>query len=178
MKLPPGERLASGLVLVAGLWLFAGCALKTHMGFHGGRSGAQADTLHAHLALDFEQGRFEAVEPAALALILQFPDYSKLDSVHLLAARASFRLEAFAKAARFASEIPDKYPLSPLVEEALFLVADSQRNLERYYESAVTLSRLLAMPIEPDAYKRSLAVLRELSHDKLGDAELERLIGA
>ena len=75
-------------------------------------------------------------------------------------------------------ELSAKFPLSPRLEETLLLGADAEQRLGRYYESAEKLSRLLELPLDPEKRERCTGDLRRLTEEKLGAAELERLVAA
>ncbi|MFQ5511284.1 MAG: ABC transporter substrate-binding protein [Candidatus Krumholzibacteriia bacterium] len=167
------------LVLAAtasGVLLCLGCATTggTRLGDRA-LSLAQGDSLYAAITAAYAAGDFDTVDRSARKLIYSLPDYARSDEVLLTAATASRAAGDPVQAVKYAAMIPEKYPLSPYREEALFLTAAAYQDLGKYYESAGALSAVLASPIDPDMEHRALAALNDVTRD-LALPDLERLV--
>jgi branched-chain amino acid transport system substrate-binding protein len=125
---------------------------------------------------DLQNELFEAAERKAREVIYHHRNYPQIDEVHIIAARASHRMEHFGGAVKYARVIAEEFPTSPFREEALYLIADGYYRTGQYYQSAESFSELLSSPIGEDLQQRSLSVLRDLSQDKLSAGELQRLL--
>jgi branched-chain amino acid transport system substrate-binding protein len=125
--------------------------------------------------LSVEAGAFESAEAAARELIFNFPDYSRIDEVHYLAAQASFTLAQFAQAAKYALVVDEHYAVSPYRAEAVFLAAQSLHQLGRFYDSAQLILRLLSSPLDPELEARCNGGLAALS-EQLSTSDVDRLV--
>ena len=128
-------------------------------------SPADADSLYAQLEQEFALGDFDAAEATARRLLSGDPGFERAEDVHMIAARASVAAQNYVQAAKHALVVVEDYPLSPYREEALFIAADSYRELGKYYESADLLLGLLTSPVDPEMEGRALNALKILSHE-------------
>ncbi|MCZ6765899.1 MAG: penicillin-binding protein activator [bacterium] len=173
-------RLFSGSVLIfttASLGML-GCASTGGLSSPEGLSPAHGDSLYAEVVEYSAAGEYEEAESSARELIYYFPRHKSVDEVHFLAAAASFQLENYSQAVKYATAVIDKYSVGPYTEDALFLLAEADLALEKYYDAADVLCRLLASPIDADASQRAMELLRALSQGQLTVSDLERLLQA
>ncbi|UCG52155.1 MAG: penicillin-binding protein activator [Candidatus Latescibacterota bacterium] len=168
------NALAVFVICVLG---FGGCTIAPRTDGAGKpRSYDSAESLYNQAKSDFDLGDFEASERNAVELLRAYPDFPKTDEVLYIAVKSSHALMSFTETVRYAQRLSDDFPLSPYRDEALLLAADAYGQLGQPYNSADMLSRLLASPIDAELRETCLASLLELTQDKLGVGDLERLV--
>lgn len=133
-------------------------------------------TYMAELRALVDEGRFEAADSLARAVLSADPEGPQTEDVLAMAARAAHSRGAWDRTIVYATDLSTRFPLSPRRDESSLLAADAYEALGRHYESAETLSRLLASPADPETQERARASLRRLSENALSAADLERLM--
>jgi branched-chain amino acid transport system substrate-binding protein len=123
-------------------------------------------------------GRFAAADSLARVVLTADPENPQADEVLFIAARANHSLASWDRTIVYATELSTKFPLSPRHDEAMLLAAEAHDALGRHYDSAETLSRLLASPLSPEREEEARNRLRRLIEHDLTAADLERLVRA
>jgi len=171
-------RLFSGgfVVLAAAALTALGCASTGGVGTPEKVSSAHGDSLYTQVVEHSAAGEYQEAESSARELIYYFPMHERMDEVHFLAAAASFQLEDYSQAVKYATVVVEKYSVGPYSENALFLLSEANLALGKYYDAADALCRLLASPIDADANQRAMERLRAVSQSQLTVSDLERLL--
>ena len=172
------RALVFGILMLELLLVLGGCAQTGGLSHAERRPSIDPDSLFVDVNDAFTMGDFPRAEKLARRLIEADPSFDRIDEVYITAARASAATGNGVQAAKYALVVVDEYPLSPFHEEALFIAADADRELGRYYDSANLLLKLLSSPVDQETQARALAALRSLAHDQLGVDELARLVKA
>lgn len=171
-------RRAAPPIVFAAL-LITGCASVSRRGIAPSqRPSRDVESRVAEIASRFEANEFEAADSLARRLLAANPEFDQRDEVLYIASRSSHSLTEYSQTVKYAEELAAEYPLSPRLEESLIVRADAEGKLGRYFESAEALSLALERPLEPEVRERCAGDLRRLAEDKLGAAELEKLVAA
>ena len=179
LQLLPVGRAFAATVLSVWILGLGGCASAPGKNSAPPEIAAgRADALFDELALRFDAEGYQAADSLAREIFAAYPDFPRGDEVLYIAARSSYSIGSYAQTVKYAEELSVKFPLSPRLEETLFLGADAERRLGRYYECADKLSRLLELPLDPEKRDRCTGDLRRLTDERLGTAEIERLVTA
>ncbi|UCH85009.1 MAG: ABC transporter substrate-binding protein [Candidatus Latescibacterota bacterium] len=181
-------RDVSRTLILLALWMSAavaiglagiqGCTKAGRTGGSDGASAGDAEALYSQVKSEFDAGDYELAGRHSVELLNTHPEYHKADEVLYIAIKSSYESSDFTGAVNLAGRSPEAVESSPYQDEILVVEAGAYKKLGMYYESADALSRLLALPIDPGVRDSCVVELRMLAQDKLGAADLDRLVAA
>jgi len=171
------RRCAPAIVLaLAVLHLLPACAQLGTVGREEAPS-ARATELFARLVETQEALAYADAALAAHELIQNHSKFPKIDEVFFRAGTVAMARNLHADAARHFEVVDSLYPLSPFRARALVSAARAYAHLEMDESGADALLRLLGGPVESPLRDEAVEELRTLVRTRLGDSQLEALLG-
>jgi branched-chain amino acid transport system substrate-binding protein len=177
MESIPSRHLVSRLVTALILLVAVAACTRTASGpaHFDENTNTRAAALLAGAESDRAAGDLERAAIKLTDLINNFSGYSRMDEVLFLAGQVEYESGRFDQSARNYTSLVETYPLSPLYAQAGLGAARALVQLEMYFESAETLSRLLESPLDAGTRKIVEQELMVLVRRDLDPSDLEQL---